>query len=318
MVAPLPDMAKMQETARRIQAGLSTVILDKERAIEYLVVALCCGSNVLLEDVPGVGKTTLAKALAKLLHANFHRIQFTPDLLPADILGGSSYNPQTGEFYFRPGPIFANIILADEINRASPRTQSALLEAMTEGHATIEGAQRPLPKPFVVIATQNPVEFHGTFPLPEAQLDRFMLRIEIGYPDESKELQMLYQQKSDNPLDLLEPVTDCPSLLDLQEAVRQVSVEESVAKYMVALVRATRHDARLRLGASPRAALMLFRATQALAFLRSRDYVIPDDVREMAVPVLAHRLMMDTKAKYSGSTEGQIVKDLMEALPVPV
>ncbi len=310
--------AELRATVEALRHNLNGVILDKERVVDLVLVALLSGSNILLEDVPGVGKTTLAKALARSLRANFHRIQFTPDLLPADILGGSVYNPQTGEFHFRPGPIFANIILADEINRASPRTQSALLEAMTEGHATVEGAERPLPQPFMVIATQNPIEFHGTFPLPEAQLDRFMLRVELGYPETDKEVQMLYAQQSVHPIEQLKAVTDCKTLLAVQAQVRSVVVEETVAHYLVAITRATRSEARLRLGASPRASLMLFRAAQALAYLHNRAYVIPDDAREVAPFVLGHRVVVDTKARYAGANTAQVVQEVVASVPVPV
>ena len=312
------ELEALYDTVQRLRDNLATVILDQEPGIEKILVALIHGSNILLEDVPGVGKTTLAKALAKSLHASFHRIQFTPDLLPADILGGSVYNPRTGEFLFRPGPIFANIVLADEINRASPRTQSALLEAMSEVHATVEGEERPLPSPFMVIATQNPVEFHGTFPLPEAQLDRFMLRLRLGYPDSAKEVQMLYDQQETHPLERIIPVADCQTLIKIQERARAVVVEESVAAYIVSLMRATREEPRLRLGASPRASLMLFGAAQALAFVRQRNYVIPDDVREMAPSVLGHRIVIDSKARYAGEEPDRIVTEILEGIPVPV
>jgi MoxR-like ATPase len=275
-------------------------------------------AHVLLEDVPGVGKTTLAKTLAQSLEATYHRIQFTPDLLPADILGGSIYNPQSGEFTFRQGPIFANILLADEINRASPRTQSALLEAMTEGQATIEGVQRELPAPFMVVATQNPIEFQGTYPLPEAQLDRFMFRLDLGYPDKATEVAILFAQRHEHPLLSLEPVTNCQTLMRMQAAVRDVGVEQSVAEYIVSIVHATRADSRVRLGASPRASLMLFRAGQAMAWLAGRDFVTPDDIKPLTVPVLSHRIIMDTRARYSGLDRAAVVREVVGAVPVPV
>jgi MoxR-like ATPase len=302
----------------QLAANLAAVILGKAEVIEQVLVALACGGNILLEDVPGIGKTTLAKALAKSLQAQFHRIQFTPDMLPADILGGSIYNPQTSEFIFRPGPVFCNVLLADEINRASPRTQSALLEAMSEAQATVEGLRHPLPQPFIVIATQNPIEFHGTYPLPEAQLDRFMVRLELGYPAEASELDMLYAQQRVHPLESLNPVADCAGWLALQQAVRAVGVERSVGRYVIDLVRATRTDSRLQLGASPRAATMLFHASQGLAYVRGRHHVLPDDVREMAPNVLAHRLVIDTKAQYSGLAKSQLVREIIDTVPIPV
>ena len=308
----------LQSVTHDLRNNLSQVIRGKDDVIEYVLVALFSSGNILLEDIPGVGKTTLAKALAKSLKADFHRIQFTPDLLPADILGGSIYNPQTGEFFFRPGPIFANIILADEINRASPRTQSALLEAMTETQVTIEGECHPLKPPFCVIATQNPIEFHGTYLLPEAQLDRFFIRLRLGYPEESVELELLNSQRNSHPLEYVRTVTDCEKILQIQELVTQVGVEKSIANYIISIIRMTRNHPELRLGASPRAALMLYRATQALAFLRNRDFVIPDDARELATPVLSHRMNLDTKAKYSGSDSERIIQEIIARIPVPI
>ena len=319
--SPAPDLvdpAAARQAISQLAANLGQVILGRDEAIEKLLVALVAGGNVLLEDVPGIGKTTLAKALATSLQAQFNRIQFTPDMLPADILGGSIYNPKTGEFSFRPGPIFCQVLLADEINRASPRTQSALLEAMTEGQATVEGVRHVLPHPFLVIATQNPIEFHGTYPLPEAQLDRFMVRLEIGYPAEEKELAMLYAQQHRHPLDAIRPVLDSAGWAATQATVRALGVEPSVGRYVIAIVRATRQDSRLLLGASPRAANMLFHAAQGLAFLRNRGFVLPDDVREMAPLVLAHRVVIDTKAQYSGLEKSQLVREILDTVPVPV
>lgn len=317
-MSPKAESARMYDVTQALREALAKVILGKEDAIESVLISLVCGGNILLEDVPGIGKTTLAKALAKCLTARFNRIQFTPDMLPADILGGSIYNPKTGEFVFRQGPVFCNIMLADEINRASPRTQSALLEAMTEGQATVEGIRHPLPRPFVVIATQNPIEFHGTYPLPEAQLDRFMLRLEIGYPSADKELDMLYAQQHHHPLDDIEPVADSDIWRTIQEKVREVGVETSVGEYVIAICRATREDSRLQLGASPRAANMLFHAAQGLAFIRQRDFVRPDDVREIAPSVLAHRIVIDTKAQYSGLEKIQIIKEILDNVQPPV
>ncbi len=270
-----------------------------------------------MEDVPGVGKTTLAKAVATVVDLSFHRIQFTPDLLPTDILGSSIYSPTDGSFQFRPGPIFCQVLLADEINRASPRTQSALLEAMSEGQATIEGVRHPLPTPFFVLATQNPVDYHGTYPLPEAQLDRFLIYLNLGYPDPETELSILYDQVDHHPLDDLRPVLGRDELLDLQTRVRSVTVEESVARYMVSLVGQTRQDERLQLGVSPRGALMLFRASQAAAFLAGRDHVIPDDVQHMAPYVLGHRVILTSKAKYSGTAKDTVIEDVLETVKVP-
>ncbi len=313
-----PDLDSVQNTVAVLRENLTKVIIGKEAAVDQVLVALFCGGNILLEDVPGVGKTTLAKALARSLDAKYSRIQFTPDLLPADILGGSIFNPQSGDFTFRPGPIFTNILLADEINRASPRTQSALLESMTEGQATVEGVGRILPRPFVVIATQNPIEYHGTYPLPEAQLDRFMVRLEIGYPNESDETDILFSQQLSHPLDAVKPVASCDDLMVIQKLIREIEVERTVAAYIVAIVQETRNDGRLRLGASPRASLMMFRAAQALAFTRKRTFVIPDDIKELAIPVLCHRVVLDSRAKYAGSAKAEIITDILAKIPVPV
>ncbi len=306
------------DTVMALKNNLGSVILGKDEIIDFILVDLISSWNVLLEAVPGVGKTTLAKALAKSVAGRFNRVQFTPDLLPADIVGGSIYNPKSGEFAFHPGPIFANIILADEVNRASPRTQSALLESMTEGQATVEGVSHRLPHPFIVVATQNPVEFHGTYPLPESQLDRFIMQLKLGYPAEDKEYEILFEQNHEHPLDRLQPVMDCARIREVQAQVREVGVEASVGRYLLSLVRKTRDHTRLTLGASPRAALMLFRASQSLAFLRQRDYVIPDDVRTLAVPVLAHRIVLDSKARYAGVDKAAVIKEILESIAVPV
>ncbi len=309
---------ELKTIADELRTNLAKVIIGKDAVIEQVLVGLFCAGNILLEDVPGVGKTTLAKALAKSLDVRYSRIQFTPDLLPADILGGSIFNPQSGQFIFREGPIFANIILADEINRASPRTQSALLEAMTEKQATVEGERREIPQPFLVIATQNPVEFHGTYPLPEAQLDRFMIRLDIGYPDKDQEIEILFSQRGSHPLDSLGAIANHEALFAIQREVVATTVETSVADYIVRVVQATRNNDRLRLGASPRASLMLFHACQALAFLRGRAFVIPDDVKELASPVLCHRIVIDAKAKYSGAGKKQVVHELLSDIEVPI
>lgn len=303
---------------RRLQENLGLVIRGKADSLEILTIALLANGSVLMEDVPGVGKTTLAKALAKSVDLSFNRIQFTPDLLPADILGSSIYNPVDGQFKFRPGPIFSHVLLADEINRASPRTQSALLEAMSESQATIEGIRHPLEAPFLVLATENPVEFHGTYPLPEAQLDRFLVLINLGYPDAATELEILYAQQSERPLEQLRPVLTREELLEMQHQVCEVKVARNVGRYMVEIVDRTRHDPRLRLGVSPRGTLMLFRAAQASAYLHGRDYVLPDDVQKLSSYVLPHRLMLTSQSKYGGATKAEIVADIVKQVAVPV
>ena len=309
-------MVNHSDAVAGLRTQLGRVILGKDGPIERLVVCLLGGGHVLMEDMPGVGKTTLAKALARSLDAAFKRVQFTPDLLPTDILGSSVYNPQDGSFTFKPGPIFTNVLLADEINRASPRTQSALLEAMSERQASIEGTTRPLPLPFLVIATQNPVEFHGTYPLPEAQLDRFAMRIDLGYPAHDQEVDVLFSQAHHHPLDDVAPVLDAATVVALQSAVRDVRVERGLGDYMVALAEATRHHPSLKLGCSPRGTLLLFRMTQAHAFVAGREYAIPEDVKAVAVPVLAHRLGLDTKARYSGVQKEDVVREVLERVPV--
>ncbi len=301
-----------------LRRNLEKVIQGKSDCIDLLLTAFLADGSVLMEDVPGVGKTTLAKALAKSIALPFNRVQFTPDLLPADILGGSIYNPVSGGFDFRKGPVFCSILLADEINRASPRTQSALLEAMSEHQATIEGRCHVLPAPFLVLATQNPIEFHGTYPLPEAQLDRFLLQMSLGYPTPEKEVGILYSQVVQHPLEEIEPVMTAETARQMQEQVRRVKVERSVAQYMVALMEKTRQEPRLKLGASPRGSLMLFRACQSAAFLCGRDYVLPDDARRLAPWVLAHRLTLSSKSKYSGASKRDIVQDILGQVPVPV
>ncbi len=301
----------------QLKANLGRVIRGKSGVIDLLLTALLADGHVLIEDVPGTGKTTLAKALAVSLKARFSRIQFTPDLLPTDITGGMVYSAATGSFTFRPGPVQANIVLADEINRASPRTQSALLEAMSERQVTTEGESRPLPRPFWVVATQNPIEHNGTYPLPEAQLDRFCMKLALGYPAREDELQLLRDQETVHPLDSLTPVLETAALVQMQEAVRRVEVEASVLDYIVRLVERTRLEPRLRLGASPRGALDLRRCAQAAAFLAGRDEVRPDDVQRLAVPVLAHRLLVDMKARHGGLSGETVVAEVLRAEPVP-
>lgn len=314
-VAAQPDLrAKLL----RLRANLAHVIRGKQESIDSLIVAIAAGGSVLMEDIPGVGKTTLAKALAKSINAKFNRIQFTPDLLPADILGSSIYDPNRAEFHFHEGPIFCNVLLADEINRASPRTQSALLEAMSEGQATIEGRRHALPAPFFVLATQNPIEYHGTYPLPEAQLDRFLALVKLGYPTSDTEVDILFSQAIQHPLETLQPVLQHDEVVAIQRAVREVRVDASVGKYIVSLVQRTREDPRLRLGVSPRGSLMLFRAAQAAAFASGRDYVLPDDVQKYAPAVLAHRVVLTPKAKYSGVEKAAAIADAVQSVRVPV
>ena len=298
--------------------NLKKVIYGKNECIDVMIVSLLAGGSVLIEDVPGVGKTTLAKALAKSIEAKYSRIQFTPDLLPADILGSSIYNPVSGEFKFSPGPIFCNILLADEINRASPRTQSALLEAMNESQATIEGQCYPLSKPFMVIATENPIEFHGTYPLPEAQMDRFLVRLPIGYPTAEVEVDILKSHAHTEPLDKIKPVLQLEQIRQIQQEVTNVHIDDSIQEYIVEIVHATRHDNRFQLGISTRGTLMLARAARARAYFQKRDYVIPDDVLWLVPYVLPHRILMTSKTRHSGATAGQIVMDIVNRIKVPV
>ena len=305
------------EQIDRLKTNLGQAIQGKREPLDILIVALLAGGTVLLEDVPGVGKTTLAKALARSIDLSFNRIQFTPDLLPADILGSSIYNPADGTFTFRPGPIFSNVLLADEINRASPRTQSAQLQAMSEAQATIEGVRHLLPEPFLVLATENPIEFHGTYPLPEAQLDRFLVLLNLGYPDVEAELNILYSQQEHHPLETLKPVLDREMLIGLQHQARLVRVEQSVARYMIDIVKRTREDQRLRLGVSPRGTLMLFRAAQASALMQGRDYVLPDDVQRLAPYVLPHRVVCTSQAKYRGVAKREIISEIVSQARVP-
>jgi MoxR-like ATPase len=312
----------MPEAPRGVLAAVRTelrkVILGKDAVLERLLIALLADAHVLMEDVPGVGKTTLAKALARTFAGEFKRLQFTPDLLPTDVLGSSVYDPRDGSFTFKPGPVFANVLLADEINRASPRTQSSLLEAMSERQASIEGITRALPRPFLVLATQNPIELHGTYPLPEAQLDRFGLRLELGYPARDAEVELLFAQVDHHPLDDVRPVLDEPSLLALQRAVRAVRVERRLGSYVVDLVEATRTHPTAKMGASPRASLALFRCAQARAYLDGRAYALPEDVKDVAVEVLAHRILLDPKARYAGQRKEDLIREILGVVPVPV
>jgi len=301
----------------RLARALSGVIRGKEEALDLVIVDLLAGGHLLVEDVPGVGKTTLAKALAGALSVRMTRVQFTPDLLPADILGAQVLDPKDGSFSFHRGPVFTNVLLADEINRASPRTQSALLEAMSERQATVDGVSHQLDEPFFVIATENPVDYQGTYPLPEAQLDRFLLRLSLGYPGEDEELTVLFDQQRSHPLDALEPVTDAAELLAAQAAVREVTVAERVARYVLRLVAGTRSHPELELGASPRGSLGLFRAAQARAWVAGRAFVTPDDVQAVARPVLAHRVILTGKARYGGTSADDVIDGVLQDTAVP-
>lgn len=311
------DVMAAKDVLSRARVALERVIRGKSDVIDLLLVGLLGAGHVLIEDVPGVGKTTLAKALARVVRVEFARVQFTPDLLPADILGSVVLNPKEGSFSFQRGPVFTNVLLADEINRASPRTQSALLEAMNEGQVTVEGTTHPLGQPFFVIATQNPVEFQGTYPLPEAQLDRFLIRITMGYPPEEDELAMLRDRRLGDPLDALVPIADGAQIAQLQQLVRRVEVRPQVERYLLALVHATRAHADLQLGISPRGALALYRAAQARALLGGRGFASPDDVQALAVPTLAHRVLPTQRARYGGAAAATIVEEVVRSVRVP-
>ena len=312
--------AAVREAADRIRANVGKVIVGADEAVNLVLVALLAGGHVLLEDVPGTGKTTMARAFAASIGGSFRRIQFTPDLMPSDVLGINFYSQKSGAFEYRAGPLVANVVLADEVNRATPRTQSALLEAMEERTITVDGDTRPLPRPFVVLATQNPVELEGTFPLPEAQLDRFLLRLAIGVgvADGDGELAILRRFEDASPLDDLQPVVQAEELTALSARLGGVHVEDAVARYAVALVRATRDHAAFDLGASPRATLALFRAARAYAAINGRDYVRPDDLKALAHPVLAHRLLLSSNTRLRGRTADDVLQEILLEVPVPV
>ncbi len=308
-------LAAKAELARQ-QVG--QVIRGKSGVIRLLFTALFAGGHVLMEDVPGVGKTTLAKALARTVGMEFSRIQFTPDLLPADILGASVYSPKDGTFTFRKGPVFTQLLLADEINRASPRTQSALLEAMNERQISIDGRLEPLADPFLVIATENPVEYYGTFPLPEAQLDRFAVRLTLGYPDQDAERNLFLDRRTSDPLDSLSPVLSLSELRQISAEVRNIAMEDSVMNYLQAIIRTTRETPEFRLGASPRAMLILGRCAQAAAWQDGRDFTTPEDIRSLVRPVLAHRMILTLEAKHAGVIPGEILDGMLKKIKVPV
>lgn len=308
--------AKINE-ANKIAENIKKVIIGKNRAIELAVVALVCQGHILIEDVPGVGKTMLARSLAKSTGCSYSRIQFTPDLLPSDITGVSIYNQKEGDFEFKSGPVISQLVLADEINRATPKTQSALLESMDERQVTVEGVTHVLPRPFMVMATQNPIEYEGTFPLPEAQLDRFFLKISLGYPSLAEEESILSSQENTHPIELLEAVVSSDEIVKIQDAVKTIYVDELVRSYIVSIVHATRDNEDIALGSSPRGSLAMARGIQALALMRGRDYVLPDDVKELAVPMLAHRIIVSSGARMQGITSEEIVARILDTVPVP-
>jgi len=312
------DAKAIAGTCSEILAAVETVIVGKHRAAQLALACALCGGHLLVEDIPGVGKTMLARALGRALGCTYKRIQFTPDLLPADVTGTSIFNQKTAEFEFHPGPVFANIVLADEINRATPKTQSSLLECMSEMQVTVDGVAHPLPEPFLVMATENPIEYHGTYPLPEAQLDRFLMRISMGYPRPAEEVAILDRQMQEHPISRLEPVVDCTRVLALQREIREVHLEQAVKAYLVEVVGATREHPLIALGASPRGSLGLLRAAQAIAAMAGRDYVLPDDIKQMAGPVLAHRLILKPEARAKRLAPGAVISEILEGVTVPV
>ncbi|MCZ6804399.1 MAG: MoxR family ATPase [Proteobacteria bacterium] len=311
-------MLQGQKTFQSIATNIAKVIKGQDDAIRKLLAAFISGGHVLLEDVPGTGKTTLAKALAKSVDADYNRVQFTPDLLPTDILGVSIFNQQQQDFNFHPGPVFTNILLADEINRASPRTQSALLEAMAESQVSIDGMLHPLDALFFVIATQNPIEFHGTYPLPEAQMDRFAMRFDLGYVDEKLEVDILSEQNVIHPLETIEACADKDEVIKLKHQISDVRISDEIKHYIVNIIRATRQSQGILNGASPRASLALMKLSQALAIFDGLEFVTPDHIQELAIPVIAHRLMLDSQARFSGTTAQNIVEEILKTIPVPI
>ncbi|MCP5095343.1 MAG: MoxR family ATPase [Chloroflexi bacterium] len=310
-------MANVEEIANRIVENVENVIVGKQATVKLTVLGLLCQGHLLIEDVPGVGKTVLAKSLAKSVGCKFQRIQFTPDMLPSDVTGVSVFNQKTREFEFRPGPIHAQIVLVDEINRATPKTQSALLEAMEERQVTVDGATYPLAAPFMVLATQNPIEYEGTFPLPEAQLDRFLIRIHIGYPKKEQEIEILDRQQHTHPIDSLEQVVTVEELQSAQKAVKEIYIDNLVKEYIVEIVRQTREHPDVYLGSSSRGALAIYRLCQARAAMENRDYVLPDDVKALASAALAHRIIVGPAARIKDIEPSAIVQDILDKLPVP-
>jgi len=309
----------VNQNIKKLQENIELVLIGKTECVKLILVGLFAQGHILIEDVPGVGKTTLARALAKSIDCSFQRIQFTPDLLPSDIIGVSIYHPQSDRFVFKPGPIFANIILADEINRATPRTQSSLLEAMNDIQVSVDGTTYKLPRPFMVLATQNPIEFEGTYPLPESQLDRFMMKVEIGYPSPEDEKRVITSQKISSPLDSLSSVIKIQDIIEIQETVKDVVVDESLVDYLLKISNKTRESGLLRLGVSPRGSLALFRGAQALALVENRDYVIPDDIKKLAVPILSHRIIeKNTISGGDNSAVSQVIEEILQEVPVPL
>ncbi len=313
-----PTLSDVADVAARVRENVGRVIVGREQVLDYTLAAILSEGHILLDDVPGLGKTMLAKSFARSIGCSFRRIQFTPDLLPSDVTGVNIYNQKSGEFEFRAGPLLAQLVLADEINRASPRTQAALLEAMEERQLTVEGETMAMPRPFLVIATQNPVELEGTFPLPEAQLDRFLLRLRMGYPDAAEEDAILLRFERAQPLEELDPVVESEQLRLMVKTVEQVRVSEAVRGYIVSIVQASREEKAFELGASPRASLALLRTTRALAAIRGRDFVLPDDVQEMARVVLPHRLMLSADARLRSSTPESLLEQMLSRVPVPI
>ena len=301
----------------KVKENIGKVLIGKEAVTDLVLTSLVAGGHVLLEDVPGTGKTMLAKSLAKSLDTSFSRIQFTPDLLPSDVTGINFYHQKEGEFKFRQGPVFANVILADEINRATPRTQASLLECMEERQVTVDGETRKLQEPFFVIATQNPLETTGTFPLPEAQLDRFLIKISVGYPDAESERSVLSMHQMDDPFETLQAVATPEDIINIQNEVKKVFVHENLEKYIVSIVSATRNHPSVRLGASPRASLALYRTAQATAYINGRDFVIPDDIQKMVIPVMAHRIILSQETKFSNTTADDVLNEIKKSVPVP-
>ena len=318
LAAERPRVVRSSELGRRVADNLRRVMHAPEETLELAVLCLISEGHLIIEDFPGVGKTTLAKALARSVDVSFSRLQFTPDLLPSDVTGVNVFNQRSNEFEFRPGPVFANVLLVDEINRASPKTQAALLECMQEQQVTVDGVSYQLPPPFMVMATQNPIEYEGTYPLPEAELDRFQMRVAIGYPPLAEEAKMLLEQTTSSPLDGLVPVVTAQEVLDAIGDARRVYVEDSLNRYVVAILRQTRSDTRLYLGASPRAGIALLRVAKARALLAEHDYVAPEDVKAVAPAVLAHRLILAPEARASGMSAEDVVRDVVERTPVPV